>query len=241
MRFAIKALGDETSQLLDVVRPGMPAVIGGPFGRFSHEKGTSRQLWIAGGIGVTPFLSWLRALDTHPLRGRVDFFYTSASANPPYAAEIRALADRHDMVHVHLVNSSSEGHLTTERVLATADGSPDTLSVFICGPAGMVRNLQTGFRPQAWPAATSTTSISTCAEPGHANRTGCSVRPSGRRTGRRPERVIGDLASLASAATMWWSRPGHCHANQNTNYYVKYCISIQMTNARYSADPEVGR
>jgi len=81
MRFAIKALGDETSQLLDVVRPGMPAVIGGPFGRFSHEKGTSRQLWIAGGIGVTPFLSWLRALDNHPLRGRVDFFYTSASAN----------------------------------------------------------------------------------------------------------------------------------------------------------------
>ena len=124
MRFAIKALGDETSQLLDVVRPGMPAVIGGPFGRFSHDKGTSRQLWIAGGIGVTPFLSWLRALDNHPLRGRVDFFYTSASANPPYAAEIRALADRHDLVHVHFVNSSSQGHLTAERVLATADAKP---------------------------------------------------------------------------------------------------------------------
>ena len=146
MRFAIKALGDETSQLLDVVRPGMPAVIGGPFGRFSHEKGTRRQLWIAGGIGVTPFLSWLRALDTHPLRGRVDFFYTSASADPPYAAEIRALADRRDPVHVHFVNSSSQGHLTAERVLAAADASPDTLSVFLCGPAGMVRNLQTGFR-----------------------------------------------------------------------------------------------
>ncbi len=108
MRFAIKALGDETSQLLDVVRPGVPAVIGGPFGRFSHEKGTSRQLWIVGGIGVTPFPRWLRALDTHPLRGRVDFFYTSASANPPYAAGIRALADRRDLVHVHFVNSGSQ-------------------------------------------------------------------------------------------------------------------------------------
>jgi predicted ferric reductase len=30
--------------------------------------------------------------------------------------------------------------------MAAADGSPDTLSVFMCGPAGMVRNLQTGFR-----------------------------------------------------------------------------------------------
>lgn len=146
MRFAIKALGDETSQLPDVVQPGMPAVIGGPFGRFSHDKGTSRQLWIAGGIGVTPFLSWLRALDTHPLRGRVDFFYTSASANPPYAAEIQALADHRDLVHVHFVNSTSQGHLTAEQVLAAADARPDTLSVFMCGPAGMVRNLQTGFR-----------------------------------------------------------------------------------------------
>jgi predicted ferric reductase len=70
--FAIKALGDDTSQLPAAVQPGMPAVIRGPFGRFSHQKGTSRQVWIAGGIGVTAFLSWLRAIDEQPLRGRVD-------------------------------------------------------------------------------------------------------------------------------------------------------------------------
>jgi predicted ferric reductase len=146
LRFAIKALGDETSRLADVVEVGMPAVIGGPFGRFSHEKGTSRQLWIAGGIGVTPFLSWLRALDNHPLRGRVDFFYTSASADPPYTAEIRELANRHDMLHVHFVDSSREGHLTAERVMATAAGNPDALSVFLCGPVEMVRSFQSDFR-----------------------------------------------------------------------------------------------
>jgi predicted ferric reductase len=42
----------------------MPAVIRRPFGRFIHQKGTRRQLWIAG--GVSPFLSWLRALDEQP-------------------------------------------------------------------------------------------------------------------------------------------------------------------------------
>jgi predicted ferric reductase len=146
LRFAVKASGDDTSQLQDLVRPGMPAVIGGPFGRFSHEKGTPMQIWIAGGIGVTPFLSWLRALDQHPLRGRVDFFYASASADPPYAQEIRAIAERNSLVHVHFVNSSSDGHLTAERVLATAEGNPGTLSVFLCGPAGLVRNFQTTFR-----------------------------------------------------------------------------------------------
>ena len=28
---------------------GMPAVISGPYGRFSHGRGTGRQVWIAGG------------------------------------------------------------------------------------------------------------------------------------------------------------------------------------------------
>lgn len=146
LSFAIKALGDDTSQLQDFVQPGMPAVIGGPFGRFNHEKGTGHQLWIAGGIGVTPFLSWLRALDDHPLRGTVDFFYLSSSADIPYAEEIKALADSHVMVHLHLVNTGSEGHLTAERVMATIGKNPNTLSVFLCGPAGMVRSFQTGFR-----------------------------------------------------------------------------------------------
>ena len=146
LRFAIKALGDDTTQLREFVKPGMPAVIGGPFGRFSHAKGTSRQVWIAGGIGVTPFLSWLRALDHQSLRGPVDFFYTSASADPPYAEEIKALADRHDLVHAHFVDSSIQGRLTAERVLATADANPDTLSVFLCGPASMVSSFAKDFR-----------------------------------------------------------------------------------------------
>lgn len=116
------------------------AEAGGPFGRFSHQKG------IAGGIGVTPFLSWLRALDSHPLRGPVDFFYLYSGADFPYAQEITAIADHHDKVHVHFVNSSSEGHLTPEHVMATIGGSPEALSVFLCGPAGMVRSFQNGFR-----------------------------------------------------------------------------------------------
>ena len=38
LRFAIKELGDDTAGLGDFLQPGMPAVIGGPFGRFSHQK-----------------------------------------------------------------------------------------------------------------------------------------------------------------------------------------------------------
>jgi predicted ferric reductase len=146
LSFAVKALGDGTSQLPGAVEPGMPAVIRGPFGRFSHHKGTRRQLWIAAGIGVTPFLSWLRALDDQPPRGPVDLFYTSVGPDMPYTDEIKAMAAGCDLIRVHIIDSR-DGHLTAAQVLASTDGEqPDTLSVFMCGPAGMTRRFQTEFR-----------------------------------------------------------------------------------------------
>jgi predicted ferric reductase len=146
LSFAIKALGDDTFQLPGAVQPGMPAVIRGPFGRFSHHKGTRRQLWIAGGIGVTPFLSWLRALDAQPPRGPVDLFYTSPGPDIPYTDEITAIAADCDLIRVHIVDSR-DGHLTAAQVLAKTDSEkPDTLSVFMCGPAAMTRTFQAEFR-----------------------------------------------------------------------------------------------
>jgi predicted ferric reductase len=150
VRVTIKALGDYTSRLLHLIEPGMPAVIGGPHGRFSHWRGTDRQVWIAGGVGVAPFLSWLRALDGR-LPHRVDFFYT-AVGEPPFADEIHEIAARHESLHTQVIDTSVEGRLTPEHVLAVAGGDEDGLSVFMCGPDGMVRTFQTAFRLAGVPA-----------------------------------------------------------------------------------------
>ncbi len=144
LRVTVKALGDYTARLQELIEPGMPAVVGGPHGRFSHWKGTDQQVWIAGGVGVAPFLSWLRAL-TGQLPHRVDFYY-SADGAPPFADEIRAIADRNPSLHAHLIDTSVDGRLTTERVLSAAAGDPRRLSVFMCGPQGMLRTFQTQLR-----------------------------------------------------------------------------------------------
>ena len=123
----------------------MPAVICGPHGRFSHWKGTDRQVWIAGGVGVAPFLSWLRALDSSGLPHRVDFFY-SADGEPPFADEIRSIADGHESLRAHLIDTSVQGRLTTDQVLAVADGDRGTLSVFMCGPKAMLSSFQARLR-----------------------------------------------------------------------------------------------
>ena len=150
VRVTVKALGDYTSRVKKIIEPGMPAVISGPYGRFSHGRGTGRQVWIAGGVGVAPFLSWLRSLDGN-LSPRVDFFYTS-DGEAPFADEINAIADRHDSLTAHLVDTSVEGRLTTERVLATVGPPASELSVFMCGPTGMLRSFQTQLRLAGVPA-----------------------------------------------------------------------------------------
>jgi predicted ferric reductase len=152
LHFTIKALGDDTSALPEFVRPGMPAVVGGPHGRFDHARGTARQVWIAGGIGVTPFLNWLRSLDRNPLPGQVDFFY-STQGPAPFAAEIVQIASAHDNLRVHLHDSVAFGYLTADDVLAAVTGDDRRqLSMFLCGPAPMVNSFVRRFRAGGVPS-----------------------------------------------------------------------------------------
>jgi len=45
------------------LHPGARARLEGPFGAFVRHGDPARpQTWIAGGIGITPFLSWARSL-----------------------------------------------------------------------------------------------------------------------------------------------------------------------------------
>ncbi|MGZ4486882.1 MAG: ferredoxin reductase family protein [Nocardioides sp.] len=146
LRVTVKALGDYTSRLRELLEPGMPAVVGGPHGRFSHAKGGRHQVWIAGGVGVAPFLSWMRALDHHPVPGGVDFYYAFSGGPAPFADELVAIAQGRDDVRTHLVDSQVTGRLTVERVLADAGVEASQLSVFLCGPEPMLRDFQRGLR-----------------------------------------------------------------------------------------------
>ncbi|CAN5534795.1 hypothetical protein BH11ACT8_BH11ACT8_01400 [soil metagenome] len=112
----------------------MPAVIGGPHGRFNHAKGTADQVWIAGGVGIAPFLSWMRALAVHPPPGRVDLYYAFTGGPAPFADELVAIGAAHDDVRVHLVDSAVDGRLTTDRIFAESSAKPTDVSVFLCGP-----------------------------------------------------------------------------------------------------------
>jgi predicted ferric reductase len=60
--FLVKALGDYTRTLASTLKVGEVVEIEGPYGRFNFEGSPKRQLWIGGGIGITPFVARMKAL-----------------------------------------------------------------------------------------------------------------------------------------------------------------------------------
>jgi predicted ferric reductase len=72
----IKACGDFTN-LIDRIQVGDCATVQGPFGRFSHDFHSDQRdlVFIAGGVGITPFMSMLRAMRDRRETRRVTLIY----------------------------------------------------------------------------------------------------------------------------------------------------------------------
>ena len=151
LRLTIKASGDYTQQLYDRLKPGVPAKLAGPFGGFDYRKGGSQQVWIAGGIGVTPFMSWIRSLDDSPDR-EISFYYSVAHADDAvHLDEIREAVGRHQALSLHLVCADTDGRLTPAQVIGAIPHGTDPW-VFMCGPPPMMASFSNALQQDGIPS-----------------------------------------------------------------------------------------
>ena len=58
--FTIKNSGDHTKKLYDKIQEGTKVTIDRAYGHMILDQGQEKQIWIAGGIGITPFISYIR-------------------------------------------------------------------------------------------------------------------------------------------------------------------------------------
>ncbi|MGL1834314.1 ferredoxin reductase family protein [Rhodocyclaceae bacterium SMB388] len=148
VRFEIKALGDYTRGLSKRVHVGQSVTVEGPYGRFELDRRDTkaRQIWIAGGIGITPFIAWLEALRANPdAAPAAELHYSTRNAErDPFVARLHSLCAT--LPHITLtVHDSSEpdGSLTAER-LAAAHGDAKHTEVWFCGPRAFGEQLRAG-------------------------------------------------------------------------------------------------
>ncbi len=144
LRITVKAVGDYT-RALRTLEQGAEAIVEGPYGSFSHRGvANARQIWLAGGIGVTPFLSMARSLDG--AARSIDFYYcVEHEPEAHFLDELREIARSRDDFRVVLVARDMEGFLTAER-LAREHDDLVTADVLICGPPAMIDSLRSQLR-----------------------------------------------------------------------------------------------
>lgn len=129
--FTPKALGDFTKKINTNITVGDKVAFDGPYGGFDYEAGHAKQLWIAGGIGITPFVSFIRSGINPDFS--VDFFYSYRNTeNEIYDTEISGKKGFRYTAH----NSKAQGRLDFKVILSTYDDDIP-LTVCYCGPVAM--------------------------------------------------------------------------------------------------------
>src|SRR5574341_1150312 len=151
LRLSIKASGDWTRRLHSHLQPGVEARVEGCYGRLNYKTGGRQQIWVAGGIGVTPFLSWMRDFEANS-EFEIDFFYTArAETDALFWDEFAAAAQQHPWFRATLNVSSRDGSLTAEKIIATLTGRVADRHIYLCGPLPMTEAVKTQFTQKGVP------------------------------------------------------------------------------------------
>ena len=137
LRFTIKSLGDYTSELQSTIKIGLNVKVQGPYGVFNFKKGTYKnQLWLAGGIGITPFLSFLK--DSFSDFDITLVWSVKSIEEANYKDEIDTIVSSNSNVKFIIWNSDEKGYFSVDK-LYNASSIKDH-SVYICGAAVMREN-----------------------------------------------------------------------------------------------------
>jgi len=152
--FSIKGLGDYTRRLPELLRVDQGVTVEGPYGCFDFQGAAPRQLWVGGGVGVTPFIARLEALKGRPQGDPggepVDFVYSTAAPDEAFIARVRSLAEAAG-VRFRLHDSTKEGLLTPEALKTWAPGWREA-DVWFCGPAKFGETLRKAMTSDGLPA-----------------------------------------------------------------------------------------
>lgn len=155
LRLVIKPLGDYTRTLHQRLHAGQRVDIEGPYGRF-HGKGSRRrqQVWVAAGVGVTPFLALLEARQPgRTSEGRdpapVHMHYCTRDARTdPLLPRLQELCAQAQPPMPLTVYSEAQGQRLKPHHL---QAEPGPLDIWFCGPQGLGDALHEHARgPSRW-------------------------------------------------------------------------------------------
>lgn len=143
VQFLIRAVGDYTERLVAQAHPGMHAEVYAPFGRFHRPPGREREVWIAGGVGISPFLAWLKD-DSATDLGRVSLIlFNTPGREFPIVDDVRALAEQRGVELIALSGSEDMPKFKQRLTEVASESGAEGFAVFFCGPKGLLQQVRT--------------------------------------------------------------------------------------------------
>jgi predicted ferric reductase len=145
IEFGIKALGDFSSAI-----PGIPegtdAYVDGPHGAFSMDRyEAAGYVFIAGGVGITPFMSMLRTMaDRRDPRPVLLLYADKKWDNVAYREDLEALQEQVNLEVVYVLEDPDDdwegetGFVTPELLERRLPSEKFQRDYMICGPPVMM-------------------------------------------------------------------------------------------------------
>ena len=155
LRLVIKPLGDYTRSLHQRLQAGQRVDIEGPYGQCDGQGSRRRQqVWVAAGVGVTPFFALLEARQpgsATQCRNAVSvhmYYCTRDARRDPLLARLQALCAQAQPPVPLTVYDEAQGQRLTPQAL---QAEPGPLDIWFCGPQGLGDVLHAHARgPRRW-------------------------------------------------------------------------------------------
>jgi predicted ferric reductase len=147
--FTIKELGDFT-RTIGSIQPGERAFVDAPYGAFTIDRHPAPgYVFIAGGIGIAPFMSMLRAMADRDDRRPVLLIYAYRRAERmTFREEIDALQSRLALTFVPVLEeppadwNGERGRITSELLARHRPADWARRQYFLCGPEAMTQAVE---------------------------------------------------------------------------------------------------
>lgn len=151
--FVIRPLGDFTRKLLAEAKVGMRATVHAPFGRFERNRNARREVWIGGGVGISPFIAWLQDAGTDGFDKVSLFYFYSPGREFPEVSVIEAMARERGAELVPVLAGPSDPAFVARFAEICRSGDPAGVDVAFCGPKGLMAQVRKRMRENRVPAA----------------------------------------------------------------------------------------
>ncbi|MCW9034846.1 MAG: ferric reductase-like transmembrane domain-containing protein [Rhodospirillales bacterium] len=141
IKFCVKALGDFSRSLGTELKVGDRVSVSRPFGHFTLPKAKT-QCWIAGGIGITPFLAWAETLKPEQDK-TIHLFYCirSVEERVPFVNQLKQ-----SNVSLHIIDSAKGQRLNARLLEENLGTDLKNVKFSFCGPKAMRKALQNDFK-----------------------------------------------------------------------------------------------